>query len=249
MQTAASLDSAVSETLNLDNIELIPINNLLNCNQEMDCQNIMTFDEKFELDADDSNETNLIDMENIPIINNHLNGNDNLTGIELVNYNVEMMDSFKLNDQIELCDEEILPKTEQNNYFGMDSIHDMADINCWSNDSNEFLNLCQNDILIEDFNDNGTSNMLAFSNLSPVKKFMPNTVSVNSISENVCDVIHEDEDPYENRSSAEIELFTSWSNSIIERLNMTMDFNDDGQPDPLIFSVSHVSLLDQFTQI
>lgn len=239
--------SAISATLieNLDNIELIPISSLLNNNQEIDGQNMISFDESLALNEENSDETHMqsIDMENIPIINQiNANENENFDEIELINCNVELMDGFKFTDKVEFCDEEILPESNQTDYLGMEGINDMADINSWSNDSNEFLDLCQNDILIEDFNDNSSS-ALVHGSLNPPTKIIPNILPVNTTNETICDSVDDDDEPYQNCSAIEILMYTNLLNSIIERINVTMDFNDDGNPDPLVFSIANVSLL------
>lgn len=197
----------------LDNIELIQIpNNLKSRN-----------DNEITIGIEDDGNLQSIDMENIPIVDQmHTNQIINETnGLELI----KIVDQFEVEDQIEFRDCELLSN----------GMYDMTDINCWNSDSNEFSSLCHNDTLI----DNSLMQPM-FSTIKSLKLPTLTKPSLNPIGEQNGDNDDDLDEVCQNLNLTELEIYTNWMNSVIERLNITMDYNDNGYPEPIILSIPHV---------
>lgn len=199
----------------------------------------------------DNNDGNIqsIDMGNISIVNemyndenecipviSEMDSGNSRDGLEMVNYEVELM----AQNQINFHDEEILStEIQSQDYLGMDGIYDVADINNWTTDGHEFLNLYQNDVFIDEIN---CGNNLTAQNGSATKSIKSTSKTTKKI-ENITDNDDEFDEIGQHLSAIELQMYSSWIDSVIERINLTMDFNDDGHPKPILFSVPHVSLI------
>lgn len=170
----------------------------------------------------------------IPVISEMDSGNSR-DGLEMVNYEVELM----AQNQINFHDEEILStEIQSQDYLGMDGIYDVADINNWTTDGHEFLNLYQNDVFIDEIN---CGNNSTAQNGNATKSIKGTNKTTKKI-ENITDNDDEFDEIGQHLSAAELQMYSSWIDSVIEKINLTMDFNDDGHPQPILFSVPHVSI-------
>lgn len=197
----------------------------------------------------DNNDGNIqsIDMGNISIVNEMYNGenecipiisemdsSNSRDGLELVNYEVELM----AQNQINFHDEEILStEIQSQDYIGMDGIYDVADINNWTTDGHEFLNLCQNDVFIDEID---CGNSLTAQNGNAMKSIKGSS-KISKKIENVTDNEDGFDEICQHLSAVELRMYSNWIDSVIEKINLTMDFNDDGHPEAILFSVPHVS--------
>lgn len=231
--------ATVSSTLidNLDNIALIQIPNVLTD------ENHILSDNSNQSDDTNQKEMESVNVENIRIIN-ETNSNDdvNLEGLELIDCQVELMDQFKLTDNVELCDmdDAVYLSDNQIDYFGMDAISDMPEFNTWTNEHVDFLNLYENDTKIEDDKIDATDGHInqqrrpKNESLLTMKSTTHSTASNGNSNDDLEDIMLEQSNPNEHK------LFLNWLNSVIETINLTMDYSDDGHPDPLVFSLPHV---------
>lgn len=221
-----NLTNATIETIdNLDNIELIQIPHVPKTNDP----------NELTIGLEDEDDLRSIDMETIPIVD-QLNANQIpnqfCDGLELI----KVVDQFEVEDQIEFRDDETLTTDIQQSdqYFHMNGMCDMTDINYWSCDSNEFSSLCHNDTLID-------NNLI-----QPINSFKSSKAttsiktSANAITEINVDTDDEHKQICNNLSDIQLEMYSNWLNSVIERLNTTMDYNGNGCPEPIIFSIPHV---------
>lgn len=213
--------STIAATLvqNLDNVKLIQIPNALTT----DNLNAALFEN-----------IQLVDMENLPIAvesenisdNYHLNcSNQYSDGLELVNYRVELMDQFELRNETS----NMLQNANTLNIDGMDDPNRNTDV--------VFSYLYSDDFSINDLP------MEVMETLErPLSKqeasFM-NTTDDSYEHEQICRTLND----------TQLDSYTNWLNSVIETTNFVLDFNGDGNPDPIIFSVPHVSLTFSFCRL
>lgn len=174
---------------------------------------------------------NELDCECIPVIDESNESVDN--ALEFVNYKVEMvMNPVDVH-------EEIQPKaTKSADYIGMENIYDVADINSWTFDGHEYSQIGQSDVFVDELLGSGGS--VAQNSVVAMKSY-DSKAAMSVRSDTVLDNGVGYDEMLMNLSADELRLFTNWLDSVIEKINQTMDFNDDGHPDPIVFSVPHVS--------
>lgn len=220
-------DNLTNATIdNLDNIELIQIPHVPNANNP----------NELTIGFEDEDDLQSIDMETIPIVD-QLNANQMTNqfcdGLELI----KVVDQFEVEDQIEFRDGETttMDIQQSDQYLQMNGMCDMTDINYWSCDSNEFSSLCHNDTLID-------NNLI-----QPINSFKSSkaTTSIRTSANAITEINFDTEDEHKqmcnNMSDIQLEMYSNWLNSVIERLNTTMDYNECGCPEPIILSIPHVS--------
>lgn len=219
------INATISTIDNLDNIELIQIPHA----PQSKNPNELT------IDLDDEDDLHTIDMETIPIVD-QLNvnqiSNQFCDGLELI----KVVDQFEVEDQIEFRDGEksTTDIQQSDQYLQMNGMCDMTDINYWSCDSNEFSSLCHNDTLID-------NNLIQpINSFKQSKSITSIKASANSITEINFDTDDEHKQMCNNLSEIQLEMYSNWLNSVIERLNTTMDYNENGYPEPIILSIPHV---------
>lgn len=162
-----------------------------------------------------------IDLENLPISvkneDNRMDCNREYSdGLGLVNYRVQLPNEFSVDDQIEFNDENFNITDTQNN---MDDGNDVV-----------FSYLCpSDDILFEDL-------------LMEVKEDNPMT-SKECLTQTEDKAHTEHEQMCKSIDNIQFQLYLNWLDSVIETTNLVLDFNNDGYPEPLKFSVPHVSVL------
>lgn len=198
----------------MNNIELIQIPNVLKTKSNV------------EINIETENDENLQSIEDIPIVNSYRMANscgtDEMDGIELI----KILNQFEVEDQIEFRD------VNNDQYFHLNDMSDMA----WSNDSNEFTNLCHNDTLID--------NNIMHPTFNTTKSLKSTGLTTsNSNADNGCDNNDEYNELCQHLGTVQLEIYLNWLNSVIERLNITMDYNDSGYPDPIIFSIPQVKVI------
>lgn len=130
--------------------------------------------------------------ENIP------NNNIELVGFESLDCQIELMDEFKLTDQIDMC----------TSGFEL-SVNDSSIITNFDEFDNAF---------------NGISS----ENLEITKKQLIKQKVVKKL-ENIIEI--------SERTSLE---FSCWLASVVERIHLAMDFNANGKPEKMLFSIPHV---------
>lgn len=171
-------------------------------------------------------------MENLPIAveneqipnENQMNSNEYVDGLELVNYKVELLDQFNVSDQIEFQDE-IPNATESQSGFNIDGIYNIDDP---SNKTNDLVlsYLYPEDVSIDD---------LPMEVMETLE-----TPSQDSTKQIEIDTCSDYEKCCRNLDDVQLQSFLNWLDSVIETVNLALDFNDDGYPEPIIFSVPHV---------
>lgn len=200
---------------NLDDIELIQIPNVLTESESLN-------ESLFSLEQ--CNENNILPVENLPIavenIDNQLNCNQYSDGLELVNYKVELMDQFEFRNEQENteCQNQ---NTLSNGIYGVDDQSSGTDI--------VLSYLYPEDFSIDDLP------------MEVMETLQMPTSSKESFIQSDDDGSSEHEQLCRNFNDSQLELYINWLNSVIETTNSVLDFNSDGHPEPLIFSVPHVN--------
>lgn len=222
---------------NLENIELIQIPNALD-----DDRAIIDFENNVNLEKfpDDSNGTHSLNIDNIQIIGDDTANDVNLEGMELIDCKVELMDQFKLTECMEFDDGEIYSADNQIDYFDASLICDMT-LAEWNNVNGEYSDFYCKDALVDDHNGaTVTTTPTAIAASHGTRKVKKTTKKIlHTEMHTVANGQHED-DIDSPLSSIECNLFTNWLDSVIETINATIDFSNDGHPEPLVFSVSQV---------
>lgn len=206
---------------NLDNIELIQIPNILTDGDTLNGS-------LFSLGQCDGEP---VDMENLPIAVESIQSDDQLNcgqytdGLELVNYKVELMDQFEFHN------EDVTNATTNPNTLSIDGIYGVDD---QSTSTDVVLSyLYPEDLSIDDL----PMELIQKSNaLSTECLTQSNDDGCTTEHEKIC----------RNLNDSQLELYTNWLNSIIETTNFVLDFNSDGYPEPLVFSVPHVNFILDF---
>lgn len=223
---------------NLENIELIQIPNALD-----DDRAIIDFENNVRLEKfpDDSNETHSLNIDSdIQIIDDAAANDVNLEGLELIDCQVELMDQFKLTECMEFDDGEIYSGDNQIDYFDASPICDMT-LAEWSNVNGEYSDFYQKEAIVDDTNTatvtTATTTLAAASSPRKVKKA---TKRIQPVEVTTTVVNSQQDDVDSKLSSVECTLFSNWLDSVIETINLTIDFANDGHPEPLVFSVSQV---------
>lgn len=135
-----------------------------------------------------------LDLEESP------NNNIELVGFESLDCQIELMDEFKLTDQIDMC---------------------TSGFELSVNDSSIITNFDEFD---NAFNGISSENLEVNKKLGKQQKAVKKLESIVEISENT-----------------NLE-FSWWLASVVERIHLDMDFNQNGKPEKLVFSIPHVSL-------
>lgn len=156
--------------------------------------------------------------------------------LEFTDCQIELMDQFKLTDHIDLCNNEI-PLNDPNVCepilydFGVD-----AAINngiSQPTDTNAMLSLIP-------AYDSTMSTADKPEKQQPL--ILKPLVSSGTVSSSVISKKQrQNSDDEDDLSCSDSLQFEHWLSSVVERINNTMDFNDDGRPPKLVFSVCHVS--------
>lgn len=202
----------------LDNIELIQIPNDLTESEALN-SSFFSLEQCNGESVDMESLPISVESENVPM-NDQLNS-EYSDGLELVNYRVQLTDQFDVANQIEFSDEQL---TDTQNNLSIDGIYGLDD----SAGTNDVVlsYLCSDGVLFED---------------------LPMEVSHENLMSNKDYLVESDDDTctdYEktcrSMDSIQLESYLNWLDSVIEATNLILDFNNDGHPDPLKFSVPHV---------
>lgn len=207
---------------NLEDIELIQVPNPIDENNTiLDYENGASLDQFYDESGDDFHPLNI---DNIRIVNDESTATgENLESLELIDCHVELMDQFKLAE----CANEICFGDGQEDYFDSNTIYDMslAEWNCVPADST----FSQDDIYMNDVEQNDN---IVTGNDSPGRASIISSTYNGTI------------DTSDNETNQiELDLFINWLDSIIERINLTMNFAGDGRPEPLVFSIPQVRII------
>lgn len=155
----------------------------------------------------------LVDLESMEIVNDPM-AND-YHNLELIDCQIELMDQFKLTDHIDLSSNEI-HLDEADDLFA-NAIVDLSSLGM-------DLKL---DPIVEAPK---PSSAVTLSNVKvnrDVSGSKPHRIPRFDPNGEVCETL----------------MFDQWLESVVERVNNCMDYNDNGKPEPLVFSVCHVSII------
>lgn len=168
-----------------------------------------------------------VDSENIPD-NEQMNCDPAYSDeLDMANYKIQLMDQFSVTtDQVEFSQNDDGQLNTSDNQSNFD-IYDIEDINKKSNDI-VLSYLCAEDMLFEDlpFEVMETPDKPTSSKESPIKS----EEETRTEYERMC----------QNLDGTQFESYQNWLDSVIETMNLVLDFNNDGHPDPLKFCVPHV---------
>lgn len=202
----------------LDNIELIQIPNVLTEGEHLNSS-------FFSLGHCSGENIESVDMENLPIavesehipVDDQLNCGQYSDGLELINYKVELMDQFEFHDQ--------QLNTNQNT-LSVDGVFGIDD----RNKSNDVVlsYLYPEDLSIDE---------LPLELMETLEKPMSSKGCLIQSDDDGCT---EHERICRSLDDTQLELYINWLDSVIETINLVLDFNSDGFPEPIKFSVPHV---------
>lgn len=165
-----------------------------------------------------------VDMENLPIAVESISSDDQLNCGQysdgLVNYQVELMDQFEFHN------EAATNATTIDGIYGIDDQSTSTDV--------VLSYLYPEDLSIDDL---------------PMDVIQKPTLSMECLTQSDDDGCTEHEKICRSLNESQLELYTNWLNSIIETTNFVLDFNSDGYPEPLVFSVPHVNDFTLFAYI
>lgn len=204
----------------LDNIELIQIPDALT-------EGVTLNSSLFNLEQcnrDSVNMENLpisVESENVPM-DDQLNNDEYSDGLGLVNYRVQLTDRFNVTDQIEFNNDELNTIESQNN-LSIDGIYGLDES---SGNDVVFSYLYSDDMLFEDL----PMQVMNEHAMSSDKDLMQSEDEICTEHEKMC----------RNLESIQLESYLNWLDSVIETTNLILDFNNNGYPEPLKFSVPHV---------
>lgn len=191
-----------------------------------------------EYSLDDSDENNMgsvdtesmpisVDSENIPA-NEQMNCDTEYSDpLDLGDYKVQLMDQFSVTtDQVEFGHN----NNGQLNTYDNQSNFDICDIDDIHNKPNDIVlsYLCPEDVLFED---------LPFEVMETLDRPTSSKECPIKTEEESCT---EYEKMCQNLDGTQFESYQNWLDSVIETMNLVLDFNNDGHPDPLKFCVPHV---------
>lgn len=205
----------------LDNIELIQIPNALTDGEALN-NSFFNLEQCNRESVDMENLPISVESENVPM-DDQLNCSEYSDGLELVNYRVQLTDQFNVANQIEFGDEQ-LNTTENQNNLSIDGIYGLDDSGGTPNDV-VLSYLCSEDMLFEDLP------------MEVMSEHMPNKEHSMQSDDETCT---EYEKMCRSLESTQLESYLNWLDSIIEATNLILDFNNDGYPERLKFSVPHV---------
>lgn len=174
-------------------------------------------------------------LDSIPILDESLT--DDLHTLQLIDCQIELMDQFKLTDHIDMtCTSHEFHLND--NPLDIQNICDLtADIpsTAAAVDAATVASEQFPPTISEASVENSVESLSSVSSTSSkrklsttIKPICKQSRSSRSNHFDLDDVI------------ASTVLFDNWMGSVIERVNRTMDFNENGHPEKLLFSVSHV---------
>lgn len=230
-------DGTVATTLidNLNNIELMPIPSTLT-------SQVMDFDDNTPRNENATSITGDNESKALKLCAN--SSFQNLESMELIDCQIELMDQFRLTDQVELCNTELglnyancESNDGQGDYFDVGSICDMPEFNYLESDAIDFFNLYDQDVLIQESETTITNTADNGNNLGQVK--LKKSINSSRTHANITNSSDTEETSF---CKNENDLFTNWLDSVIEVINNTMQYSCNGRPEPLHFSIPHVSV-------
>lgn len=222
---------------NLENIELIQIPSALD-----DDRAIIDFENNVRLEKfpDDSNETHSLNIDNIQIIDDAAANDVNLESLELIDCQVELMDQFKT-ECMEFDGNEIYSGDNQIDYFDASPICDMT-LAEWNNVNGEYSDFYQQkEAIVDDTNGAIVTTAPTASISHSPRKVKKATRRIHPVDVATTEMDAQQDVLDSQLSTLECSLFNNWLNSVIETINLTMDFANDGRPEPLVFSVPQVN--------
>lgn len=220
----SSTTMAATLVENFDNIELIQIPNVLTANDTLNST-------LFSLDRCDGEP---LDMESLPIAVESIPSNEQLNceqyseGLELVNYKVELDPSaFEFHST-----DTTTNVTSNPNTLNIDGIYGVDD---QSKTTDVVLSyLYPEDLSIDDLP------------MELMETFHKPTLNTECQTQSDDDGYNEYEKMCRSLDDSQLNLYMNWLNSVIETTNLILDFNNDGYPEPLVFSVPHVCYMSIF---
>lgn len=249
-----SSGNSIAATLveNLDNIELIQIPNVLaNGDGAADEMNGTLFNL-----SQCHNEDNIqpVDMENLPIaVESDHNPNDDgelncaphtnqySDGMELVHYRVELMDQFEM----QTGETNAMVQNRNGGEGGGDGVGSLG-IYEMDSDPSRNTDIVLSYLYPDEFSidDLPMEIMDTFERpLSPNGLLLTATDNGNSNAmdnRDDNDGLTDHERICRNLDNSQLDAYINWLSSVIEAVNMSLDFNGNGHPQPLVFSVPHV---------
>lgn len=156
--------------------------------------------------------------------------------LEFTDCQIELMDQFKLTDHIDLCNNEI-PCVEpiicEPILYGFDELPGINNRINQHADTNPVLSLipAYDTTLLPPDTIEKQQPLQLKPLVSGEKSISPTGITKKTRQNS--------EDDDDLSCSASIQ-FEHWLSSVVERINITMNFNDDGRPPKLVFSVCHV---------
>lgn len=225
--TAATTDTITSSN-NINNFFNIDNNNIENLSLLSDCQ--IEFMDEFKLtDQVDLYQTTNDDFEFIETTTTTTTGNEFITS--------------PITTEIEMNDENyVFGDVVDNDDFNMN--FNFINNNCASS-----INTVNNNVFEHVIDVAKTDSIDEQVPISDIKKM--NITQILRLLEShgvIINKVERTSDKLEDRSDQIYESevsnlnYPNWLDSVIERINSTIDYNDDGKPEELIFSVYHVSL-------
>lgn len=195
----------------LDNIELIQIPNTL---AEGENSNSPLFN------LEQCNEES-VEMKKLPISveSEHVPINDPLN----IGEYSDGLYQYSTTNQIEFDDEQINTTEPQNN-LSVDGVYGLDD----SGSTNDVVlsYFCSDDMLFEDL----PMEVMNEDSISSKEHLQQSDDETYSEYEKMC----------RSLETTQLESYFNWLDSVIETINLVLDFNNDGFPEPLKFSVPHV---------
>lgn len=189
------------------------------------------------------------------IIDHHGAVDDSNTGdfqsLELIDCQIELMDQFKLTDHIDLCNNDI--ELNEQSIFGDQIIYDQTDMGAAPSDAT----YSDIDEMSESLMSTACTTCSTVATTAGVTKMatptVANSTTVKSVKLNTPPSDMKSSKAKSNKKIRDLRQddtevvsatldFNNWLTSVIERINLTMDYNDSGSPEPLVFSVAHVTL-------
>lgn len=157
-----------------------------------------------------------------PIIprDDQMNCSEYSDGLDLVNYQLQFSDQLNVVDQVD----NQLNNTEIHDSLNIDGIYDD------SKNTNDvvFSYFSSEDVLFEDLT------MMEESPFSTAKEYLLQSKDEDCTEyDKIC----------RSLDNTQFVSYVNWLDSVIETLNLVLDFQNDGHPEPLKFSVPHVRFI------
>lgn len=168
-----------------------------------------------------------VDMENIPITDDQLNcehTNQYSDGLELVHYRVELMDQFEMQtggtSAVQQTPGDVSGGSTIDT-LGVDDIYAM------DSDPSRSTDIVLSYLYPDDFS------------IDDLPLEIMDTFERPVSSDNLLLAPNKNGNEHEYHN-LDADAYINWLSSVIETINLALDFNGDGHPQPLEFSVSHV---------